>query len=146
MPRKAPLDVLEAWIQHKFNMGVPAGIKVGHMPLKLGNGLFFDHSKFGDDAIMFFVNPTKELHVALLTAKFTEGTTTAADDADAYIALMTYTSGKTSVGADFTYIDDSRNYISSSGVLTAQGAKDKGLHLTNLGLRCNRGWRIRHQG
>ena len=133
--KKGTMDVLEAWIQHKFNMGVPAGIKVGHMPLKLGNGLFFDHSKFGDDAIMFFVNPTKELHVALLTAKFTEGTTTAADDADAYIALMTYTSGKTSVGADFTYIDDSRNYISSSGVLTAQGAKDKGLHLTNLGLR-----------
>ena len=133
--KKGTLDILEAWIQHKFNAGVPAGIKVGHMPLKLGDGLFFDHSKLGDDAIMLFLNPTKELHVALLTAKFTEGTTTAADDADAYIALMTYKTGKTSVGADFTYIDDSRNYINSSGVLTSQAYNNKGLHLTNLGLR-----------
>ena len=133
--KRDSLEVLEAWIQHKFNMGVPAGIKVGHMPIKLGDGLFLDHSKFGDDAIMLFVNPTKELHVALLTAKFTEGTTTAADDADAYIALMTYKTGKTSVGADFTYIDDSRNYINSSGVLTSQAYNNKGLHLTNLGLR-----------
>ena len=117
--KRDSLEVLEAWIQHKFNMGVPAGIKVGHMPIKLGDGLFLDHSKFGDDAIMLFVNPTKELHVALLTAKFTEGTTTAADDADAYIALMTYKTGKTSVGLDFTYIDDSRSQISSTGVLSA---------------------------
>ncbi|MDP3259525.1 MAG: alginate export family protein [Thermodesulfovibrionales bacterium] len=133
--KKGTLDILEAWIQHKFNMGVPAGIKVGHMPLKLGDGLFFDHSKFGDDAIMVFLNPVKELHVALLTAKLTEGTTNMADDADAYMALVTYTSGKTSASADFTYIDDSRNYISSAGTLTAQTANNKGLHLYNAGLR-----------
>ncbi|MBI1811132.1 MAG: alginate export family protein [Nitrospirae bacterium] len=133
--KKGSMEVLEAWIQHKFNVGVPAGIKVGHMPLKLGDGLFFDHSKFGDDAIMVFMDPTKELNIALLTAKFTEGTNIMHDDADAYMALATYTSGKTSVGADFTYLDDSRNYISSAGALTAQGPNNGGLHLYNLGLR-----------
>ena len=133
--KKGSMEVLEAWIQHKFNMGVPAGIKAGHMPLKLGEGLFFDHSKFGDDAIMLFVNPTKELHIALLTAKFTEGTDIMADDADAYIALMTYTTKTTSLGIDLTYIDDSRNYISSAGALTANAANNKGLHLYNVGLR-----------
>lgn len=135
--KKGTLDILEAWIQHKFNMGVPAGIKVGHMPLKLGEGLFLDHSKFGDDAIMLFVNPAKELHVALLTAKFTEGTTNMADDADAYIALMTYTTKTTRLGIDLTYIDDKRNQITSAGALSAtnMGPNQKGLHLYNVGLR-----------
>lgn len=136
--KKGTLDILEAWIQHKFNMGVPAGIKVGHMPLKLGEGLFLNHSKFGDDIVMLFMNPTKELHVALLTAKFTEGTTSAADDADAYIALATYTSGKTSVGLDVTMLDDKRVWITSAGSLsTSAGAKDGGTQLYNVGLRAS---------
>ena len=53
--KRGTMAVLEAWIQHKFNIGVPAGIKVGHMPLALGNGLFFNHTKFGDDAIVLFL-------------------------------------------------------------------------------------------
>ena len=51
--KQGQLDVLEAWIQY-----VPSnwGVKVGHMPLALGNKLFFDHTFHGDDAIVAFMN------------------------------------------------------------------------------------------
>ncbi|GER93629.1 hypothetical protein A45J_1377 [hot springs metagenome] len=126
------LYILEAWIQHKGTglLGIPAGIKVGHMPLKLGNGLFFDHSKFGDDALVFFMDPTKELHIGLLTAKFSEGTEAKADDSDAYVGLFVYSPSKgTSISGDVTYVDAKR--------WPNLDPNDKGTHLWNFGLRGN---------
>jgi len=136
--KKGTLDVLEAWIQHKFNIGVPAGIKVGHIPLKLGDGIFFNHSKFGDDAIVLFMDPTKELHVGLLTIKILEGTATITDDADAYVALFAYKGKGFNVSGDVTFVDDQRNNISSAGVAgggTVMSSIDGGTHLINYGLR-----------
>mgnify|MGYP001584675227 FL=1 len=138
--KKGALDVLEAWIQHKFNIGVPAGLKVGHMPLALGNGIFFNHSKFGDDAIVFFMDPTKELHIGLLTIKLLENTTSITDDADAYVALFAYKSKGFNLSGDVTYVDDKANHITSSGVAnggTTMSSRDKGTHLINYGLRAD---------
>jgi hypothetical protein len=117
-------NILQAWILHKGSglLGVPAGVKVGHMPLALGNKLFFDHTKFGDDAIVFFVDPTKELHIGLLTAKFREGATNNADDANAYVGLFNYKLANGSISGDVTYVDD-------------QGFSADGLHFWNFGLR-----------
>jgi hypothetical protein len=123
--KRGTLAILEAWIQHKGSglLGIPAGIKVGHMPLKLGNGLFFDHSKFGDDAIVFFMDPTKELHIGLLNAKFTEGDQSKPNDTDAYVALFTYKASEdVNISGDVTYLND-------------QDASSKGLHFWNYGLR-----------
>lgn len=116
-------NVLQAWILHKGSglLGVPAGVKVGHMPLALGNKLFFDHTKFGDDAIVFFVDPTKELHIGLLTAKFREGTTDVSDDADAYVGLFTYKGQGFNLSGDVAYVDDR--------------STTDGLHFWNFGLR-----------
>jgi hypothetical protein len=140
--KKGTLDILEAWISHKFNIGVPAGIKVGHMPLKLGDGIFFNHSKFGDDAIVFFMDPTKELHIGLLTIKLLEGTTTITDDADAYVALFAYKGKGFNISGDMTYVDDKRNNIDSGGVAnnatsTTMTSRDNGTQLTNYGLRAD---------
>ncbi|MBI5641588.1 MAG: alginate export family protein [Nitrospirae bacterium] len=102
------LTVLEAWILYKGSglFGFPAGLKIGHMPLKLGEGQFFDHTKFGDDAVVFFMDPTKAVHVGLLTIKFAEGSKTDnTDDLDGYVGLITYKlDDKNTVGANYTYL------------------------------------------
>jgi hypothetical protein len=122
--KRGQFNILQAWILHKGSglLGVPAGVKVGHMPLALGNKLFFDHTKFGDDAIVFFVDPTKELHIGLLTAKFREGQNALSDDANAYVGLFNYKLANGSISGDITYVDD-------------QGFSADGLHFWNFGLR-----------
>lgn len=66
---------IQAWIQYTGSglLGIPAGLKVGHMPLALGNQTFFQHTTNGDDAIVVFMDPTKELHIGLLAVKLSEG-------------------------------------------------------------------------
>lgn len=142
--KRGELRVLEAWIQHTGSglLGIPAGLKVGHMPLALGNKLFFDHTKFGDDAIVFFMDPTKELHVGLLTAKFGEGVNTVAsasggvnnnDDANAYVLLFNYKATKdVTISGDATYVNDQKYGIDTDA--SVQSAT-KGTGLWNFGLR-----------
>jgi hypothetical protein len=135
--KRGTLDILEAWILHKFDIGVPAGIKIGHMPLALGNGIFFNHTKFGDDAIVFFMDPTKELHVGLLTIKFSEGTTTVTDDADAYVALFAYKGKGFNVSGDVTLVDDKGHSLDTNGAAGGMTSRDHGTHLINYGLRAD---------
>lgn len=125
--KQGSFNVLQAWILHKGEglLGVPAGVKVGHMPLALGNKLFFDHTKFGDDAIVFFVDPTKELHIGVLTAKFREGATNDADDANAYVGLFTYKLANGGISGDITYVDDQDTFAGAPA----------DVHFWNLGLR-----------
>jgi len=104
--------IRQAWILYKFDMGVPAGIKVGHQLLALSHGQFFDHTKWGDDAIVFFMDPTKDLHIGLLTAKFDEGNTAlgANDDVDGYVGLAVYKLGDAgNVGANLAYVRASKD-------------------------------------
>jgi len=129
--KQGSFNILQAWILHKGEglLGVPAGVKVGHMPLALGNKLFFDHTKFGDDAIVFFVDPTKELHIGLLTAKFREGATNNADDANAYVGLFVYKLANGSISGDITYVDDQDKFA------PALFGPNSDVHFWNLGLR-----------
>jgi len=130
--KRGYFSVLQAWILHTGSglLGMPAGIKVGHMPLALGNSIFFDHTKFGDDAIVLFADPVKELHIAVLTAKFREGSLTANDDADAYVALFAYKTKEFGVSGDVTYVDDQLG-------LGATEATQLPIHFWNFGLRGN---------
>jgi len=140
--KRGTLDILEAWIQTKDVLGTPLGLKVGHMPLKVGNGLFFNHSKYGDDAIILFVDPTKELHVALINAKLTEGINLNAndaggsavannnsDDTDAYVALFAYKGAGFNISGDVALLND-QNFVVS-------GTLNEGLQLWNVGLRAD---------
>ncbi|MEW6110197.1 MAG: alginate export family protein [Nitrospirota bacterium] len=108
---KKPTDlhILQAWILYKGSglFGFPAGLKIGHMPLALSEKQFFDHTKFGDDAVVFFMDPTKDLHIGLLTIKAVEGSTRDnTDDADVYVALTTYKLANVgTLGANYTYVN-----------------------------------------
>ena len=127
--KRGTLNLLEAWILNTGSglLGMPAGIKIGHMPLALGNKLFFDHTLFGDDAIVLFADPTKELHVAVLTAKFREGEPQFSDESNAYVGLFNYRTKEWGASGDVTYVDDQIG-------LGTQAAKDP-IHLWNFGLR-----------
>lgn len=105
------LDILQAWILYTGQglLGIPAGLKVGHMPLQLGFGNFFNNTQYGDDAIVFFMDPMKEMHVGLLSVKLGEGFTSKnGDDTEAYVALATYKlDAKNTIGINFTYANNS---------------------------------------
>ncbi len=133
---------LQAWIQYTGSglFGFPAGIKVGHMPLALGHKQFFDHTQNGDDAIVFFMDPVKGLHIGLLTAKLHEGTDTAGimdqtGDIDAYVALMTYkASDAANVGLNYTYINWSDGFFLDPIGTTGD---DIGMKMHNVGLHAD---------
>ncbi|MBI5073869.1 MAG: alginate export family protein [Nitrospirae bacterium] len=122
----------EAWILYTGSglFGFNSGLKIGHMPLKLSEGVFFDNTQYGDDAVVFFMDPSKELHIGLLTIKASEagvaGSTTGnnqnTNDLDAYVGLMTYKLAPThTIGLNYTYINES----------------DADLKFQNLGLHAN---------
>lgn len=123
--KRGTFNITQAWILNTGSglLGVPAGIKVGHMPLALGNKLFFNHTLYGDDAVVVFADPTKELHLGLLTVKLREGNIGLNDDSTAYVGLFVYKAGKdATMSGDVVYVDD-------------QAASPGGTGLWNFGLR-----------
>jgi hypothetical protein len=96
------------------------------MPLALSQRQFLDHTKFGDDAVVFFMDPTKEMHIGLLTTKFSEGvTSTNSDDINGYVALVTYKVNNTNtVGMNYAYVSNT-------------AAASQGLNFQNLGFHAN---------
>lgn len=85
---KGSLQVLQAWIDYNPNM---FGIKVGHMPISLGNKLFYDHTGSGDDAIYAYLNPNKNYEVGCLIVKLDDSddsASTATSDTDMYSFLL----------------------------------------------------------
>jgi Alginate export len=132
--KPAGLSILQAWIMYSGSglFGIPAGVKIGHMPLALGNGVFFDHTHFGDDAIVLFANPTKDIEADLLTIKFggdgslyqvptfgikelsatptpaslTNSAFNNSDDLDGYVGIVTYKiDDKNTIGLNYTYLN-----------------------------------------
>lgn len=112
---------IQAWIQYTGAglLGVPAGIKIGHMPLSLGHKTFFEHTTNGDDAIILFADPTKDMHIAGLVIKLDEDQfLDNTDDLDGYVALLTYRAGDHDLGVNGTLLLHN----------------DSGLELYNIGL------------
>ena len=124
---KAPIQILEAWIQHKGSglLGVPAFIKAGHMPVRVSNGLFYSHTYLGDDAILVGVEPVKGLSLIFHTLKLGEGSAWKNDDTDVYGVIGSYAIDKNStIGFDVTYVDGQNSF---------PGAGND-LHLWNFGV------------
>ena len=138
--QRGSMQLMQAWILHQGSglLGVPALVKVGHMPIKFGNGLFLDHSRYGDDAILLGVDPIKNMHIIAGTIKLREGNVSLSDDADGYAVLFNYDFDKlSSVSFDITYVNDQHEFLSSSystGILPNDGQY---AHLWNFGLRGN---------
>lgn len=105
------LTIREAWMMYKGSglLGFPAGIKAGHQLLALGNKLFFDHTHFGDDAIVLFAQPTKDLELDLLTIKYYEGNKLINnDDLDGYVGIVNYRiDEKNTINVNYTYLNHS---------------------------------------
>ncbi len=103
------LDVLEAWIAYTGSglLGVPTGLKLGRMPVVVGEGTFFDHRRRGDDAILFYVEPAKGTEINLLTAKLHENfATDNTDDIDLYSLMLTHKLDKdNTLGLNYSLIN-----------------------------------------
>ena len=127
------MKVLQAWILHQGSglLSVPALVKVGHMPIQIGMyGLFYEHTKFGDDAILLGVDPIKGMHLILGTVKLFEGATGLNDDVNAYTFIASYDINKDSgVGLDVTYADGQN--LAHNGIFSGV-ANDTDLHLWNF--------------
>ncbi len=100
------VGILQGWVLIKGDIAAGAGLKAGHMPLALGYKTFFDHTLYGDDAIVVFVNPNGQTHIAGLTVKFDEGSVgDNTDDLDGYVLLGTFkVNDNLNVGANWTYL------------------------------------------
>jgi len=127
----------QLWVMYTGSglLGVPAGIKAGHMPVSLGEKIFLNNERFGDDAILVWVDPTKELHIAAGLAKLIEGQYyNHTDDVDGYMLIATYALDKdNTLGANWTYIHSDGNCPALD--VTIPNAEKLNFH--NVGVHAN---------
>ncbi len=127
------LEILEAWINYKPG---DWGVKVGHMPLALGNKLFFDHTGSGDDAIVAYTQ-MGNTHIAGLVIKFAEGLNPAGvagathtDEIDGYVGLVTHkVSDSLSLGANWTNL-----HIGQAVTQATSGVANNSASFNNIGI------------
>ncbi|MBF0558100.1 MAG: alginate export family protein [Nitrospirae bacterium] len=137
---KGSLAIRQMWILHTGTglLGINSGIKIGHMPLMLGSGLFFDHTYYGDDAFVGFLLPDKYWELDGVAIKFREGqggtgTVNLSNGAAAYAFIASYKPSKdTAFGFDATYVD-AQNFTE----VASATATYPNVHLWNFGLRAN---------
>ena len=145
------LKFRQLWLQYTGSglLGIPGGIKAGHMPIALGEKIFLNNERFGDDAILVWIDPTKEMHLLAGTAKIVDSNNTNAPislinanigfinhaaDLDAYVLLATYMWDKdNTVGANWTWAHSDGNVPSLSTVIPNV---DK-LNFHNIGIHAN---------
>ncbi|MDA8173915.1 MAG: alginate export family protein [Nitrospiraceae bacterium] len=138
--KPANMNILEAWIQYTGTglFGVGSGIKVGHMPLALGpDTLFFDHTKFGDDAIVGWVDPTPQTHIVALTIKAAESDpggnffgngTSNAGDLDVYVGLVNQVLAGQNLQAYYVYANSPEYYANAGAGFPHLSVQDLGLN------------------
>jgi hypothetical protein len=131
----AGILVRNAWIQYTgAGLGIPAGIKIGHMPISIGEKQFLNNERFGDDGILVWIDPTKEFHVAAGTVKLNEGDVFEhSDDLDGYVILATYMLNKdNTLGANWVWAHSDGNCPSAGS-----GVNVDSLNFNNIGLHAN---------
>ncbi len=101
------MHIRQAYIAHQGSglLGRTAGFKIGHMLFALGNGIFYDHSKFGDDGAIFWTG-LGDGEISFNYLKLDEFRTGQNDDANAYALALEMPVGNINVSADVTYVDD----------------------------------------
>jgi hypothetical protein len=130
--KQGSMDIRQAYIS--ANLGKVATLKAGHMLLALGNNLFFDHTKYGDDAILLSI-PAGDGELTLLDIKLVENDTTSNDDIDGYVAAYGTSMGGTNLSADITYLRSHDKHHTNS--MTGLTSTADGWYLWNLGLRAD---------
>ncbi len=155
--KRGDLRVRQAYIVHQGKaLGMLTGIKAGHMLLALGEGLFFDHTNYGDDAIVVWSEiPGSSGEISFSMVKLAEGNTRAgafgpninltgsggslnaeADDANAYVLAVELPGDAFTVSGDITYLDDQDFTRNLPGTQIPGGNMGtEGLHFWNFGVR-----------
>lgn len=119
------LLIRQAYIAHQGSglLGTMSGVKVGHMLLALGNNLFFDHTQYGDDALILWTTVGGG-ELAYIGIKLDEVSSTVNDDMDAHVLSYTTAMNGINIGGDLTLLRDHD-----------KSEYDKGTSIWNLGLR-----------
>ena len=131
----ADILVRNAWIQYTgAGLGMPAGIKIGHMPISFGEKQFLNNERFGDDAILVWIDPTKEFHLAAGTVKLNEGDVFEhSDDLNGYVLIATFMPNKdTTLGANWVWAHSDGNCPSVGSDVNVDS-----LNFNNVGLHAN---------
>jgi hypothetical protein len=143
----ADILIRQAWIQYTGAglLGIPAGLKIGHMPISLGEKQFLNNERFGDDAILVWVDPMKELHLLAGTTKLNEGDALShTDDLDGYVLLGTYQLDKdNTIGVNWLWAHSDGNCPSSisedeeGNVVPSSSPNIDELNFHNIGVHAN---------
>jgi predicted porin len=104
------------------------------MPITLGEKQFLNNERFGDDAILVWIDPMKELHLLAGTTKLNEGNTLEhSDDLDGYVLLGTYQWDKDNViGVNYLWAHSDGNCPSSGTDVNVEQ-----LNFHNVGIHAN---------
>jgi hypothetical protein len=122
------MHVRQAYIAHQGTglLGNLSGFKAGHMLIALGTGTFYNHTKSGDDALLFWTQPMDNTEIAFAIVKGDENG--GAADIDIYAVTLDTTVNGFSLSGDVGFLND------NAGTL---GATDQGIDLWNIGLRAS---------
>ena len=108
------LNIRQAYIAHQGSglLGVMSGMKIGHQLITLGNGIFINHSDFGDDAIVLWTTPADGMELSMMMVKFDEnsgvgGVLGNSSDSDFYSLGISGTMDPVHYSADLSYLNDS---------------------------------------
>jgi hypothetical protein len=127
--KNSDMQIRQAYIAHQGNgLGVFSGWKAGHMLIKLGNGMFYNHTKGGDDGLVFWIQPADQTEIALAILKLTEGSSILSDDTDVYAVTFETAMSGVSLSGDVAYLNDNNETL---------GATDKGIDLINIAVRAD---------
>jgi len=128
--KSSDMNTRQAYISHQGSglLGVMSGMKIGHQLIKLGNGMFVNHSDMGDDAIVLWANVSEGMELSLTMAKFSENSAGGinSDDADFYSVGLSGSMDPVNYSVDLSLLNDD--------VPNALGTKPD-FDLWNLGIR-----------
>jgi hypothetical protein len=122
------MHLRQAYIAHQGTglLGQLSGFKAGHMLIALGNGSFYNHTKSGDDGLIFWTQPMDGTEIAFAILKGDENG--GASDIDVYAVTFETAMNGIGLSGDLGYLNDHASTL---------GATDEGITLWNLGLRAS---------
>ncbi len=127
--KAALVSFRQAYVSHQTTaLGPLAGFKAGHMLIALGNGSYYNHTQFGDDALIFWIQPADGTEIALAIIKGDENANVD-NDIDIYAITVDTSTGGITLSGDISLLNDNAGTFGATDVNNTQ--------LWNLGLRAS---------
>jgi hypothetical protein len=104
--KKGAMEIRQAYVSHQTTaLGPLAGFKAGHMLIALGTGTYYNHTKGGDDGILFWVQPQDNTEIAFAILKGEENSGND-NDIDIYALTLETAAGAINLSGDISYLHD----------------------------------------